>query len=114
MKNGTYDLLKDSALIGLPALGTLYFAIAQIWGLPYAEQIVGTITAVVVFLGVILKVASKKYEKTTPNVEGAVIITNPEGNPEKELYSLELEGDVEALKDKNAIILTIKNQTVSQ
>lgn len=25
----------------LPALGTLYFALAGIWGLPYGEQLVG-------------------------------------------------------------------------
>lgn len=61
MSNKTYDVLKWIAQILLPALGTLYFAIASIWGLPYAEQIVGTITAVDAFLGVVLDVSSKKY-----------------------------------------------------
>ena len=46
MKNKTYDILKYVAQIVLPALGTLYFALAGIWGLPYGEQIVGTITAI--------------------------------------------------------------------
>ena len=63
MKNSTYDLLKKIAQYWLPALGTLYFALASIWGLPYAEQIVGTITAVDTFLGVILGVSTAQYNK---------------------------------------------------
>ena len=63
MSNKTYDVLKYIAQIVLPALGTLYFALAAIWGLPYAEQVVGTITAVDTFLGVILKVSSDSYYK---------------------------------------------------
>ena len=46
MNNKTYDILKYIAQIVLPAVATLYFALASIWGLPYGEQIVGTITAV--------------------------------------------------------------------
>lgn len=59
----TYDTLKWVALLLLPALGTLYFALAGIWGLPYGEQIVGTITAVDTFLGAILKISTNTYEK---------------------------------------------------
>ena len=38
MSNQTYDVLKYVAQIGLPAMGTLYFAIAKIWGLPYGTE----------------------------------------------------------------------------
>jgi uncharacterized membrane protein len=61
MTNKTYDILKWIAQILLPALGTLYFAIAGIWGLPCAEQVVGTITAIDTFLGVVLGISSSKY-----------------------------------------------------
>jgi TRAP-type uncharacterized transport system fused permease subunit len=61
--NKTYDILKWIAQILLPALGTLYFAIANIWGLPYAEQVVGTITAIDTFLGVLLGISSDSYYK---------------------------------------------------
>jgi len=61
MSNKTYDILKYIAQVVLPALGTLYFAISGIWGLPYGEQIVGTITAVDTFLGVILRISSNQY-----------------------------------------------------
>ena len=61
MSNNTYDVLKYIAQVVLPALGTLYFALAGIWNLPYAKQVVGTISAIDAFLGVILKVSSNRY-----------------------------------------------------
>ncbi len=65
MSNKTYDILKWIAMYLLPALGTLYFALAGIWGFPYGEQIVGTITAVDTFLGVILGISSAQYNEST-------------------------------------------------
>lgn len=59
--NKVYDALKWIAQILLPAIGTLYFALAQIWNFPYAEQIVGTITAVDAFLGILLGISTAKY-----------------------------------------------------
>ncbi len=59
--NKTYDILKWVAQILLPAIGTLYFAIASVWGLPYSEQVVGTITAVDVFLGALLGISTANY-----------------------------------------------------
>lgn len=69
MSNKTYDVLKYIALIVLPALGTFYFAIAGIWGLPYAEQIVGTITAIDTLLGALLRISTAKYKKEQKNIE---------------------------------------------
>ena len=63
MSNKVYDVLKWIAMYLLPALGTLYFALASIWGLPYGEQIVGTITAIDTFLGVILGISTAQYNK---------------------------------------------------
>ncbi len=65
LNDKTYDILKWIAQYLLPAAGTLYFALASIWGLPYGEQIVGTITAIDTFLGVILGISSASY-----NAEG--------------------------------------------
>lgn len=63
LNDKTYSLLKWVALILLPALGTLYFALASIWGLPFGEQIVGTITAIDTFLGAILGISANNYKK---------------------------------------------------
>jgi len=63
MSNQVYDILKFFAQVVLPALGTLYFALSTIWGLPYGEQIVGTITAVDAFLGAILQISTNSYNR---------------------------------------------------
>ena len=61
MSNKLYDILKWIAQILLPAIATLYFALAGIWNLPYGEEIVGTITAIDTFIGVLLGISSKTY-----------------------------------------------------
>ena len=63
MSNKLYDILKWIAMVVLPAIATLYFALAGIWGLPYGQEIVGTITAVDTFIGVILGISSMQYKK---------------------------------------------------
>ena len=63
MKDSTYDMWKWIAQVALPCLGTLYFALAQIWSFPLAEQIVGTITAVDAALGVLLGISSMQYHQ---------------------------------------------------
>lgn len=69
MSNKTYDVLKNLAQIWIPALSALYFALAQIWNLPYAEQIVGTLAAVDTFLGAILGISSKNYNSCNDDLE---------------------------------------------
>ena len=65
MSNKMYDILKWITTVVLPAIGTLYFALAGIWDFPYADQVVGTITAVVTFLGIVLGISSVQYKKKT-------------------------------------------------
>lgn len=61
LSNKAYDILKWVALYLLPALGTLYFALAGIWAFPYGEEVVGTITAIDTFLGVLLGISTAQY-----------------------------------------------------
>ena len=61
MSNKTYDTLKYIALYVLPALATLILTLGGIWGIPYAEAIAATITAIDTFLGAILDISSKRY-----------------------------------------------------
>ena len=63
MNNKTYDVLKWIALVVLPALTTLWLALANIWGFPYAEAIGATMTAITAFLGALLGVSSVQYNK---------------------------------------------------
>jgi hypothetical protein len=63
MSKELYDTLYWVAQILLPAGGTLYFALAALWGFPYGEQIVATVAAVDAFLGVILGISNAQYKK---------------------------------------------------
>jgi hypothetical protein len=63
MSNKMYDVLKWISMVLLPAIATLYFALAGIWGFPYGEEIVGTITAVDTCLGVLLGISTAQYNK---------------------------------------------------
>lgn len=94
LSNPLYDLLKLLALIIFPAIGTLYFTLAGIWGFPSAEQVLGTIVAIDTFLGVIIKLGDVSYNasgarfdgtvEVFPNADrtGGVIHLNPKTDPE--------------------------------
>lgn len=69
MSNKVYDVLKWIAMYFLPSAGALYFALAGIWGFPYGEEIVGTITAVDAFLGAILGISNVQYKKSIDAVD---------------------------------------------
>lgn len=97
LSDKVYDKLKWVAQILLPAIGTLYFALAGIWGLPYGEQVVGTVTAVDAFLGILLGLSSAKY-----NGDGTLQIDTT--NPEKDIYRLELHDDPEKLAEKKQVV----------
>ena len=70
LSNKMYDILKEIAQIWVPAIATLYFTLAGIWGFPYGEQIVGTLAAIDVFMGAVLKISTIQYNKITLPNEG--------------------------------------------
>lgn len=65
LPNKVYDILRYVANYVLPGLGTLYFALAQIWGFPYGQEIVGSITAIVTFLNILLGASNVTYNQQT-------------------------------------------------
>lgn len=71
LSNKQYDALKWVALVGLPALGALYFTLAPLWDLPKPHEIVGTVVALDTFLGLLIGVVKKNY---TPPTDGALEI----------------------------------------
>lgn len=99
LDNKTYDILKWIAQIVLPAAGTLYFALSSIWGLPYGEQIVGTLTAIDAFLGALLGVTTRAYDG-----DGKLMIDQTD--PNKDVYRLDV-GDLDKLKGKSYITLKV-------
>lgn len=101
-----YDQLKFLAQIVLPAIGTLYFTLAGIWGLPAAEEVVGTIVAVDTFLGVILQLSANSYAKSDAKFDGSIDVSETEG---KTVYTLNLDTNPEALKDMSSVNFKVKS-----
>lgn len=66
LSNKVYDILKWFALVLLPALGVFYQAMATTWNLPYPTEIVSTIAAIDLFLGVLIGISTNKFNITNP------------------------------------------------
>lgn len=108
--NKTYDILKYIAQYVLPATGTLYFALSTIWGLPYGEQVVGTITAIDAFLGVLLGISTNSYKKLD-NTDGVMVIDT--NDPKKDIYRMELNTPVEDLGTKSKVTFKVDAGTTA-
>lgn len=70
MSDKLYNFLKFLALVLLPAVAAAYFTLAQLWGLPNAEQVVGTIAVAETFLGVLVRAASKSWDNSDTKYDG--------------------------------------------
>ena len=98
--NKTYDALMLVAQVILPGAATLYAALSGIWGLPATEQVLGTISAVDVFLGGVLKVQNAKY---TPETAGKIVVDSTT-DPNKKVYQFQIDGDPQKVIDGNKTI----------
>lgn len=77
----TYDRLKFVVQVLSPGLSALYFGLAQIWGLPQAEKVVGTFAVVTVFLGLILRASMRAYEKSGAGIAGDMVVEYEDDEP---------------------------------
>lgn len=80
LTNKFYDVLKFVAQVFLPALGTLYVALASWWHLPSPEAVVGTVIAVDAFLGVLLHLSTTTYKASDTKYAGTFSLEpHPDG-----------------------------------
>lgn len=105
ISNKTYDVIKWIVTIVLPAIITLYSALANIWDFPYAQQIIPTLAAIEVFLGVIMGVSTYNYNKTCDGI--LHVDTSDEA---KDSYLFEVD-DLDNVTDKSKITLKIEDHT---
>lgn len=106
LNNKQYDVIKYLTVVLLPAVGTLYFALSQIWGLPAGEAVLGTLAAIQVFIAATMRVTTKQYEESGEKYIGEINVTE---NPDKTLFSLDLKGDPEELIDKDEAIFKVNS-----
>lgn len=95
-----YDALKPVALIYLPAVATLYFAVATIWGIPDISNVMATFTAVNTGLGGLLGLSSKNY---TPPTHGALVMDGTD------LKSVQIPMTPEEIASKSVISLKVQS-----
>ena len=100
MTNNQYDFLKRLVQVILPGLGTLYFALSGIWGFPYGEAVVGTLSAVAVFLGASLGISTNRYQG-----DGTIHIDPNERGGSN--YNLVLEQDIEDVVKKGQVTFKV-------
>ena len=104
----TYTFVRQSATIILPAIGALYFALAQIWGLPNADEVVGTVAALNVFAGVLAAMSKTIYDKTGGKYDGTVDVEVTDDGTKR--FLLNLDGDPNALGDKSEITFKVNTK----
>lgn len=109
LSNRIYDILKNSATIVLPATGALYFALAQIWGFPKAEEVVGSIAAVNTFIGALVGLSTRSYNKSGAKYDGDLDVVEDPADGSK-MFSLNLNQDPETLETMNEVTFKVNTK----
>jgi hypothetical protein len=104
MSDKVYGKLRIFVELLLPAVSTLYFTLAQIWGFPNPEKVVGSIAAITTFLGLLLRGARKSYDKSDAKYDGQMNVVEEDG---KTVFSLDLKADPETLSQKKDITFKV-------
>lgn len=100
-----YNIIKWIIVYLLPALGTLYFSVSQLWGIPHAEQILGTISSVTIFLSMLLGISGSSYKKNGSGTDGTMLVDT--SNPDKDVYLLQLNNEAMNLAEKDIITFKV-------
>lgn len=107
LSNSSYDFLKRTATTLLPAASALYFALAQIWHLPNAEEVVGSIAAVNTFLGVIVGASSKSYTKSGAGVVGDLRVEDHPEDPTQKIMVAHFNGNLKNLQGVDQVTFKV-------
>lgn len=110
LSNRAYDWFKRSSLYILPAVAAAYFGLAQIWGLPKAEEVVGTVAVLETLLGVILRVSNAQYEASEAKYDGVIrVVDRPHEEDEDVVTSdLSVSLDSDSVAEKDSILVKVE------
>lgn len=104
--NRVYDVLKWIAMIFIPAVATLYFALSQIWGFPNGSEVVGSLTAFDIFLGAILSLSTRTYNSSDARFDGAINIATQN---DTKMFSLDLNTHPNDIESKDAVTFKVNS-----
>lgn len=112
LSDGMYNLIKKLVQVILPAFGALYFGLAGIWGLPYADKVTGTIVVLTTFLGVCLGISTAQYNASGKAFDGQMVVhTNQETGLPK-VARLAFDGEAKDLEGKESITFKVSHETL--
>lgn len=108
LSDKAYNFMKWLVQLVLPGVGTLYYTLATLWEWSNPDRVVGTITAITLFLGVILGISARSYNASAQIFDGDIKVSyNDEG---VKVYSLELNSAIDELDGKQSLrFLVSKN-----
>lgn len=110
ISNRLYDTLKWIAQILLPAIGALYFGLGDIWNLPKVNEVVGTLTVIDAFLGVLLGASARQYNNSDAKYDGTIDVLEQD---ETKLFSLNLDSDPDDLENKDEVLFKVNKDEES-
>lgn len=102
LSNRVYNALKVLSTMLLPAASALYLSLDQIWDLPRETEVVGTVAAVNVFVGVLIGLSTKSYNNSDAKYDGAIDVYE-DTNEDRTVFSLNLNEDPENLKSMSSV-----------
>lgn len=105
-----YDILKTFTTIWLPAISTLYFTLGGIWNWPNVEQVIGTISAIGLFLAAILKISSASYNNSMKQIDGRLTVEHDPSENSLALKNLKIDTDANVMARKKKITLEVHNE----
>lgn len=109
LSNHIYDLIKNITLMVLPGLATLWITLGTIWGLPYTNEIAGTITALALFGGVFVGVSKKKFDQLpvvpeSVSTDGDLLVDLHDGT---QSMTVALERPLDDLRDQETVAFRV-------
>lgn len=107
-----YQVIKKAVQIYIPALSAFYFGLSQIWGLMYGIQVTGTMALVATFLGLLLGISTKTYEKQGPVIDGEFMLAPDPGGDTANLHVKN--ADLEALETKEYVVFKVHRPKVER
>lgn len=105
LSDTAHSVSKDLVSLYIPAFASLYYGLAKIWDLPYAEQVVGTLALVATFLGIVLKVSTANYNAAGGGIDGDVVATTTTDGGLS--YSLNFNGDPADIQNMDKVTFKV-------
>ena len=102
--NRTYEMLRAFVQVILPGAGTLYGTLGNIWGWPRTEEVVSSIAALTLFMGLLVVAARRNYSNTDARYDGVIDVhEDSDGHKQADLILKNYENPAEVVNQKEVL-----------